>query len=44
MTNEQKMKDALITAREVLLLEGYPEDNLAIVKIDEALSQSGGAA
>ena len=38
MTNEQKMKDALITAREVLLLEGYPEDNMAVVKIESVLA------
>lgn len=37
--SEQKMRDALITAREVLALEGYAEDNLAVVKIDEALAQ-----
>lgn len=37
--SELKMRDALITAREFLVLEGNAEDNLAIVKIDEALAQ-----
>jgi len=37
--SELKMRDALITAREFLVLEGYAEDNLAVVKIDEALAQ-----
>lgn len=35
----KQMRVALITAREALVLEGYAEDNLAIVRIDEALSQ-----
>lgn len=37
--SELKMRDALITVREVLVLEGYAEDNLAIERIDEALAQ-----
>lgn len=41
--SEQMMRDALITAREVLVLEGYAEDNLAIVRIDEALAQQPAA-
>ena len=41
--SELKMRDALITVREVLVLEGYAEDNLAVVKIDEALAHQPAA-